>query len=331
MTILKRIALAAALAGAVAGSALAQEGAAFFDGKTVDYIVGTDPGGVYDTNGRLVAEFMQKYLPGSTFVVRNMPGAGGIIGANYIYASSPDGLTMGTFNTGIIYAQLVQNEALKFNLTDIGWIGKLASDPRVIVVTTESGIESFEQLAAAGDRVKFATCGIGCASMVESTLLVATFGLPVDVISGYNGNEGQLAMMRGEVHGTVGSRSEFEQFVAEGRGRFIAQIGGSQTDVPQMASFANTDAEARAVALVTAQGQLGRWTTVPPGVPADRMEALQAAFASATSDPEFLEKAKAIGIPVDPLVGNAVRDLVEGALQQPAEVVELLRGAMKKN
>lgn len=331
MTVFKRIALAAGLVSAMADTALAQDGAAFFDGKTVDYIVGTDPGGVYDTNGRLVAEFMQKYLPGSTFVVRNMPGAGGIIGANYIYASSPDGLTMGTFNTGMIYAQLVQNEALKFDLTDIGWIGKLASDPRVIVVTTESGIENFEQLAASANKVKFATCGIGCASMVESTLLVATFGLPVDVISGYNGNEGQLAMMRGEVQGTVGSRSEFEQFVAEGKGRFIAQIGGSQTDVPQMASFADTDAEERAVALVTAQGQLGRWTTVPPGVPDDRMMALQAAYAAATSDPEFLAKAKAIGVPVDPLVGNAVRDLVEGALQQPAEVVELLRTAMKKD
>ena len=79
----------------------------FFNGKTVNYIVATDPGGGYDTNGRLVAEFMQKHLPGSTFVVQNMPGAGHLIGANYIYASEPDGLTIGTFNTGLIYSQLV--------------------------------------------------------------------------------------------------------------------------------------------------------------------------------------------------------------------------------
>ena len=80
---------------------LRQEGAAFFDGKTVTYIVATAPGGGYDTNGRLVAEYMQKHLPGSTFIVQNMPGAGHLIGTNYIYASEPDGLTIGTFNTGL--------------------------------------------------------------------------------------------------------------------------------------------------------------------------------------------------------------------------------------
>lgn len=328
---LKRIATGLAVTAGLTGTAIAQEGAAFFDGKTVNYIVATDPGGVYDTNGRLVAEAMQKQLPGSTFVVRNMPGAGGIIGANFIYASEPDGLTIGTFNTGLIYGQLIENPALKFNLADIGWIGKVASDPRVLVVTADSGIESFEDLASQASNVKFATCGVGCASMVESTLLVSTFGLPVEIITGYNGNEGQLAMMRGEVQGTLGSRSEFEQFVAEGKGRFIAQIGGSQTDVPQLLDFADTDAEKSAVALVTAQGQLGRWTAVAPGVPEDRMEALRAAYAAATSDPEFLEKAKTVGIPVDPLVGDEVGALVDEALKQPPEVVELLRGAMKKD
>ena len=70
---------------------------------------------------------------------------------------------------------------------------------------------------------------------------------------------------------------------------------------------------------------------MPPDLPTDRMEALQAAYAAATSDPEFLEKAKTIGLPVDPLVGDAVGKLVEGALQQPTEVVELLRSAMKKD
>src|ERR1700754_830250 len=85
---------AAVLIGLWAGAASAQSGAEFFNGKTVNYIVATEPGGGYDTNGRLVAEFMQKHLPGSTFVVQNMPGAGHLVGTNYIYASEPDGLTI---------------------------------------------------------------------------------------------------------------------------------------------------------------------------------------------------------------------------------------------
>ena len=99
---------------AIAGASpsQAQGGAEFFKGKTVTYIVATAPGGGYDAYGRLVAEYMQKHLPGSTFVVKNMPGAGHVIGANAIYAAKPDGLTIGTFNTGLIYNQLIGLEGV---------------------------------------------------------------------------------------------------------------------------------------------------------------------------------------------------------------------------
>ena len=117
----------AALAAATLPSS-AQQGADFYKGKTVTYIVATAPGGGYDTYGRLVAEYMQKYLPGSTFVVRNMPGAGHVIGANAIYASRPDGLTIGTFNTGHIYNQLIGLEGVKFDLNKMFWIGKAGAD-----------------------------------------------------------------------------------------------------------------------------------------------------------------------------------------------------------
>ncbi len=153
--------LAAAIvaAGLAVAPAAAQTGADFYDGQTVTYVVSTDPGGGYDTYGRLIAEFMQKHLPGSTFVVQNMPGAGHIIGANAIYASEPDGLTIGTFNTGLIYNQLIGLESVKFDFTKMSWIGKAASEPRVIVTSKSSGIESFEQLQALTEPVKFGTAG----------------------------------------------------------------------------------------------------------------------------------------------------------------------------
>jgi tripartite-type tricarboxylate transporter receptor subunit TctC len=313
------------------GAAIAQSGADFFNGKTINYIVGTDPGGVYDTNGRLVAEFMQKHLPGSTFVVRNMAGAGGIISANFIYGSSPDGLTIGTFNTGLIYAQLSENPALRLNLSEMSWIGKVASDPRVLVVSERSSIESFEDLQNLKTPVKFATCGVGCASMLESTMLINSFELPVELVSGYGGNEDQMALRRGEVLGLLGSRSEFEPFVAEGHGKFIAQIGGSQTDIPQLSSFADNDNELGAVTLVASQGELSRFTAGPPGIPEDRLAALRDAYAAATSDPEFLAKAATLGLPVDPLVGKDVSDAVIEALNQTPAVVDFLKQALEKH
>src|SRR5689334_25388989 len=98
-----RISMLAAIAATVAASpAFAETGADFYKGKTVTYIASTSPGGGYDQYGRLVAEFMQKHLPGSTFIVKNVPGAGHLVGANTIYASKADGLTIGIFNTGLI-------------------------------------------------------------------------------------------------------------------------------------------------------------------------------------------------------------------------------------
>lgn len=312
------------------GAASAQSGAEFFNGKTVNYIVATDPGGGYDTNGRLVAEFMQKHLPGSTFVVQNMPGAGHLVGTNYIYASDPDGLTFGTFNTGLIYSQLAGKEGIKFDLAKMSWIGKVASDPRVIVVSKESGIESFEQLKGLKDPIKFAAAGVGSASTIEATMLINTLGLPIQVITGYNGSDDQLAMRRGEVQGIVGSRSTFQQFVDEGHGKFIAQIGGSETDVPQLSSMVDNAEAQKAIALVESQSNISRLTAGPAGIPADRLAALRDAYKAATSDPEFLKKAESLGLPVDPLVGDEVGAAVAKAMDQSPDMVAFLKEALKK-
>ncbi|MBZ7926350.1 hypothetical protein LAC81_23210 [Ensifer adhaerens] len=321
----------ATMAAVMATPALAQEGAEFFNGKTVNYIVATAPGGGYDTNARLVAQFMQKNLPGSTFVVQNMPGAGHLIGTNYVYASEADGLTFGTFNTGLIYGQLAGDPGIKFDLGKMSWIGKVASDPRVIVVTTASGIESYEQLKNSKEPVKFASAGVGSASTVETTMLVKALGLPVEIISGYNGSDDQLAMRRGEVQGIIASRSSFQQFVDEGNAKIIAQIGGSETDVPQLSSLVdNADAQ-KVIALVASQSNISRLTAGPAGIPEDRLKALRDAYAKAVADPEFLEKAKQLGLPVDPKVGDDVANVVKAALDQSPEIVSILQDTLKKD
>ena len=101
------IAAAGMAAISLAGTAMAADGDSLFSGKTVTYVVATGAGGGYDYYGRLIAKYMQKYLPGSTFVVKNVPGAGHIIGANLVANSKPNGETIGTFNTGLIFAQLL--------------------------------------------------------------------------------------------------------------------------------------------------------------------------------------------------------------------------------
>jgi tripartite-type tricarboxylate transporter receptor subunit TctC len=307
----------------------AQTGADFYKGKTVTYIVSTAPGGGYDLYGRLIAEYMQRYLPGSTFVVKNVPGAGHLIGTNTIYASKADGLTIGTFNTGLIYNQLIQTDGVKFDLTKMSWIGKAASEPRVFVVGTQSPIKTFADLVAQKEPVNFATSGIGSSNYVEINSLTNILKLPVKVLTGYNGNDDQLAMRRGETTGGMGSRSSFEQFVKNGYGRFIAQIGGKEKDVPQLKDAIKDKDGQSMVALIQSQGDIARLTAGPPDIPADRLAALREAYKKSMEDKELQAKAEKLERPVDPAYGDEVLKMVKEALNQKPEVVAVLKAALE--
>jgi tripartite-type tricarboxylate transporter receptor subunit TctC len=321
-----------ALAACAASQAqAADEGAAFFKDKTVTYIVATAPGGGYDSYGRLVAEYMQRNLPGSTFVVKNMPGAGHIIGANAIYASKPDGLTIGTFNTGLIYNQIVGAQGVKFDLAKMSWIGKAASDPRIIVIASQSPIKSFADLQAQKTPVNFATAGPGSASYVETVILTNTLKLPVKNLTGYNGTDDQLAMRRGEVIGSIASRSSYATFIENGYGRFIAQIGGNDKDVPQLASLVKDQKALDLIALVQSQGDIARLTAGPPGVPAERMKVMIEAYKKALEDKELQARAEKLEKPVEPAYGEDVAKAITKALNQSDETKQLRAEALKSD
>ena len=318
------------MAAAIAMPAQAQGGADYFKGKTVTYIIATAPGGGYDLYGRLVAEYMQRHLPGSTFVVRNMPGAGHLVGTNTLFASRADGLTIGTFNTGLIYNQLVGLPGIKFDLTKMSWIGKATTEPRAIVIAQQSPIKTFAALQAHKEPLNFATSGVGSANYVESTMLASALKLPAKILTGYNGNDDQLAMRRGEIVGTIGSRSSFDQFVKNGYARIIAQIGGNDPDAPQLRDLVKDPAALALIALVQSQGDIARLTAGPPGIPQDVLDALRAAYRRALEDKELQEKAAKLERPVEPGYGDDVRNAIVTALKQPPETVALLMQALRK-
>jgi tripartite-type tricarboxylate transporter receptor subunit TctC len=312
-----------------ASPAFAQSGAVLFKGKTVTYIVSTATGGGYDSYGRLVAEYMQRYLPGSTFIVKNMPGAGHLIGANAIYASKPDGLTIGTFNTGLIYNQVIKQEGVKFDLEKMSWIAKAASDPRVIAIANQSSIKAYKDLLEQKELINFATAGLGSASYVETTMLTSALKLPIKILTGYNGTDDQLAMRRGEIVGAIASRSSWEQFVKNGYGHFIAQIGGSEKDLPQLAPQITNPSGKTLIALVQSQGDIARLTAGPPGIPKEQLSTLREAYRKALEDKELLEKARKLGLPIEPLYGDDVLMKVKEALNQSPDTIALLKKALE--
>ena len=324
-----RTAAVAIVASCLASAATAQTGADFYKGKTVTYIVATAPGGGYDLYGRLVAEYMQRYLPGSTFIVKNTPGAGHLVGANTLYASKADGLTIGTFNTGLIYNQLIGRDGVRFDLTKMSWVGKAATDPRVIVIAQQSPIMSYKDLISLKEPVNFSTGGIGASAYVETVMLYNALKLPIKIQTGYYGSDDPIALRRGDIQGTLASRSSWELFVAQGYGRFIAQIGGTSKDVPQLSDMV-TDATAKSlIALIQSQGDIQRFTAGPPDIPKDRLDALRAAYKKSMEDPELQAKAAKLERPIEPAYGDDVLAMIKVALNQTPETIALLKQALE--
>lgn len=307
----------------------AMAGAEYYKGKTVTYIVATKPGGGYDTYGRLIAKYMEKHLPGSEFVVKNIPGAGHIIGANQLYASKPDGLTIGTFNTGLVYAQILDRQGVKFDLRKMSWIGKAAADPRAFLLGKDTGVATVDDLRNAKEPVRVGVSGVGSASYNDTRLLMEALGLKLKIIPGYSGKEDEMAIMRGDVAGAFGSRSSFQPFVDNGYGVFAFEVGGNaKSDLPQARDLVNSDDGRAVVALVQSQTELARLTAAPPGTPADTLDTLRTAYREATTDPALLAEADKLGIPIVPLYGDDVAKAIDEALNQSPETVALVASIM---
>jgi tripartite-type tricarboxylate transporter receptor subunit TctC len=310
------------------GIASAQDGSDFYKGKTVNYIVATPPGGGYDSYGRMVAEYMQKYLPGSTFVVKNVPGSGHLIGANAIYAARPDGLTIGTFNIGLMYGQLTGQPNVKFDLLQFSWIGKAASDPRVIVVASQSNVMNWKDVVEHTQPLSFGAAGMGSASYLETVILTTALKLPVNIRTGYTGTDDQIAMRRGEIAGAIASRAAYEQFVKNGLGRVVAQIGGSEKDVPQLSTLVTDPRGRELVSLIQSQGDIARLTAGPPSIAAPQLNALRDAYRKALDDRELRARAEKLERPVEPLYGDDVLKSVRVALDQKPETIQIIKDAL---
>lgn len=322
---MKRLLVAtAALAALLAPQAAVAEG--FFEGKTITYIIATDPGGGYDAYGRLIGKYLEKHLKADNVIYKNLPGAGHIVGANTLAASDPDGLTIGTFNTGLIYAQVLQREGVEFDLASMSWIGKAAADPRVLILGSESDFKTYEDLKNASDPVKFAASGVGSASYTDTNLIASALDLNIEIIPGYSGNEGEMAMLRNEVVGQVGSQSSLQPFVDAGSASIALGIGGDVE--PQAVELAENDKGRSIAALVEALSELGRLTAGPPGVPDEALKELRDAYWASVTDPDLLAEAEKLGIPIQAANGADVSELVKAALKQSPETVAIIAAAV---
>lgn len=308
--------------------------AADFSGKTLTIISGFAPGGGYDIYARLFAAHVAKHLPGEpAVVVKNMPGAGGLIGTNYLFNVAPrDGLTLGVPPQTVVIAQVMGSPNVKFDAQKFNWIGRVNSNVEVQQTWHTSGVKTIADAKATA--VTLAGTGPDSSSVVFPRLLNDILGTKFKVVSGYTGvSMAALAMERGEVQGMVRPwaiiKTARPEWLREKKINLLVQYGGKRhpeiQDVPAVVDLAENDTQRQIFALYASGSDIGRSIVAPPDIPPDVLQALRTAFDATMKDPALLEEARKADLDLDPLSGGELQSAVARAAAVSPQVIEAAR------
>lgn len=315
---------------------LAQAGKAYFKGKTITYIVATAAGGGHDFYARLMAHHMKRFLPGCDIIVVNKPGAGHMIGTNLIYAARPNGLTIGTFSTGMINTQIIGvRKGIRFDLTKMSWIGKQATDTPVLIVSDKSGYTSWDDVVKAKKPILIGVAGVGSNGWNQTLMLAHAFNLNVKPLPGYSGSENVMGMLRGDIQANMSGLSSGLEVFNKVPGKIVLQFGddpGVPASAAKAQDIAKTPMQKAIAQLMAAQGALNRLLAGPPKIPQDRLDALRAAFRQAHLSKEYRAQADKAHRPYDktPWSGDKLAQVITDTItKMPPEIVAFLRKISK--
>ena len=310
-----------------------EDALAFYNGKTLNYIVPYATGGGYDLYARLVVPYLQKYIPGTTVVIRNIDGGGGLIGTNELYMSKADGLTFGIVNgIGVLTSQVVGQQGVKYDLTKMIWLARYNNEPKMTVVNATTPYKTIDDLKNTKTPLKFGVSGVGSSEYIGLEVTKKLFVPTMDIIPGYNNNtEADVAMLRGEVVGTSGSLSSKQALLDQKKVTPVLFYGPQKDpnfpNVPLATDLLSDKDKEFAQGYINLL-QLGRGVGAPPGVPEERVALLREAFQKALSDPELLDKAKAQKLDIQYLSGPDEANIIKQSLQMPADLKDLMSKAL---
>ncbi len=317
----------------------ADDVADFYRGKTVTMIVGYSAGGGYDIYARAVARHMSEHITGAPkVIVQNMPGAGSIASANYLYnVAAKDGTVFGTFGRGVPMEPLIGAAKVQYDASKFTWIGSAANELSVCAVTQRSQVKTWEDVT----RKDAAVGGEGSGSDPDTYAMMVRglFGARFRIVTGYpGGNDMTLAIERGEIDGRCGwswgsikaTRPDWTS--GPNRLNVLLVMSTERSEelpgVPTVLEKASTDRDRDIVRLIVSRQTVARPFAAPPGVPSARRDALRKAFMATLNDPVFLADAKAASLEISPLSGEEVEKLIGDLYKAPAESIAQARAAI---
>lgn len=305
----------------------------FYKGRNLQFLVGVSAGGGYDLQMRLVARHITRFIPGKpTPVPQNMTGATGLVMANYLYRIAPrDGTAIGLIQNGLPTYQAVGKEGVQFDARQFQWLGALTPTTETMIVWKTTGVHTIAQ--ARGKELIAGSNGASGITYIYPVMLNDLAGTKFKMVTGYPGSSAlNLAMERGEVEARNNSwdsiKSTKPNWIANKDISVLVYSGLKPSDLKDVPDLDEVigNADDRLVArVVTAGNRLGYPFTVMPGVPAERVAALRAAFVAMTKDAEFLKEAAAAQIEVNPISPQRMHETIDALFAVPEPLKQRAR------
>ena len=323
--------------GAALCVSMARAAPAPFQWKSLTVITSTGAGGTYDLLARLVARHMPKYLPGNpNAIVQNMPGGGNVVATNHMYNNAmKDGTVIAVINDAIPLHQVIDGRGVRFDADKFNWLGSPGDRNSVTFAWHTSGIKTIEDVMRR--EVPLGGTGVGSSIVIYPTAMNKVLGTKFKIVLGYrSSSEVFLAMERGEIAarsvGLTSVLAEYPDWITEKKINFLVQLGAKRDpmlpDVPLLTELAKTEEQRQILTLISAPTLLGQPYLAPPGVPAERVAILRAAFASTMRDPAFIADTSRLSYDAIPLGGEEVARFVHQTVATPADIVAKARAVI---
>jgi tripartite-type tricarboxylate transporter receptor subunit TctC len=330
-----------AAAFAVSAPAVAQTSAGF-KSETLSISIGYPAGGAPDLYFRVFARHYGHHIPGNPIIVpKNMPGAGTLRVANYIYnVAARDGTELGNFSSAATMEPLMDNDQARFDASKFSWIGSLNQEINLCGIWQRPDAPTSFTEMLTRETVFASSGGLTSFGYQHPLIFKNVFGASVRMISGYAGlPQAYIAMQQGESQGMCGLvrthiRSLWPQDVQEGRFKLIVQMGPKTTSelgpIPSIFEFVKTESDRKVLEFHFNTKLLGRPLAGPPGVPPERLAILRKAFGDTMRDPEFLAEAQKANLDIDPATHEQVEQLLAKFADYPKDVLERAKVAITR-
>jgi tripartite-type tricarboxylate transporter receptor subunit TctC len=308
--------------------------AASVRGETVTLIVPNSAGGLMARYARMIAPYIAKHAGAEEVRVRIMTGGGNIRGTNFLWYAEPDGRTIGfTSIPSLILAQLSGSEAVRFDTTELVYLGRAATEPRVLTVGALSGIDSAERLMSLERPFVFPSQGTD-EDFYSMVVIAHALGLELKLVMGYDGNaDTAMAVIRGDGDGHITAWRASLGVIEAGDERPILTLGAERyaryPEVPTVTEVANAEARDAVQAIVNML-DMHRGFFGPPGLDVEATAELRAAIAAAFEDPALLAESERQRLPLIPSPGAAEQAKIQQVNDASAVIVPILEAALER-